>query len=150
MELLDYEEKYGILEYQVYVIIGFGTTYNIKYFKVIYSKINAFYEYNTIFNIKKYNFKSGDYRKVDIANGKCLLNCYNSDFGFVKFIGLNTIFDILYIRFCFYIDIINIYCDKKNYQPINISIYEKKCKVIKYKKTSKLNKLKYYTESVLW
>lgn len=109
-------------------------------YKVIYSKINAFYEYNTMFNIENYNFKSGDYRELYIDNGKCLLSGFDRDIRFIKLIGLNTIFDILYIRFC--TDIINIYCDKTNDQPINKYRYKNKCKVIKYKKNSEIKKLK--------
>ena len=136
MELSEYEENYNTVDYQVYIIIGFGRKNNIIYFKVIYSKINAFAEFNNIFNIEEYDFFSCDSRGFYIDNGKCLLNGFDNNIGLINLIGFNTIFDILYIKWD--VDVIEIYCDK----PKN--------KGIKLEKNSEINKLKYYIESVLW
>lgn len=96
MELSKYNENYGILEYQLYVIIVIDMKNNIIYFKVIDNKINAFDK----FNIKEYGFLSCYSIEFYIDYFKILLNSFDNNTGILNLIGFNSIFDILYIEFC--------------------------------------------------
>ena len=85
-ELTEYENIYGELNFNTFVIIIFGFRSNIKYCKYEKTKINAFNTYYKIFNNSNFKFSNCDDRGYDIQNGgKSILN----GFGLITMVGFN-------------------------------------------------------------
>ena len=98
-ELEEYEDTYGFLNYNTYVIIIFGFRSNIKYCKYENSKTSAFESYYKIFNNIHFKFSCCDDRGYDIRNdGKSILNGFDNDFGLITMVGFNNV-ELLYCIF---------------------------------------------------
>jgi hypothetical protein len=91
ISLTEYEDIYGQLDYDTYIIIVFGMRNNVKYCKFIKNKNEAFEHYNKIFSSKKYDFSSCDERGYNIMdNGKSILNGFDNNTGLITIIGFNN------------------------------------------------------------
>ena len=98
-ELIKYEDIYGELNFNTFVIIIFGFRSNIKYCKYEKTKINAFDTYFTIFKNSNFKFSNCDDRGYDIQNsGKSILNGFDNDFGLITMVGFNDA-ELLYFYF---------------------------------------------------
>jgi len=79
------------LDYDTYIIIVFGMRNNVKYYKFIKNKNEAFEHYNKLFSSKKYDFSSCDERGYKIMdNGKSILNGFDNNTGLITIIGFNN------------------------------------------------------------
>ena len=91
ISLTEYEDIYGQLDYDTYIIIVFGLRHNVKYCKFIKNKNEVFEHYNKIFSSKKYDFSSCDVRGYNIMdNGKSILNGFDNNTGLITMIGFNN------------------------------------------------------------
>lgn len=96
-KLEEYEDVYGELNFNVYIIIIFGMENNVKKYRFIDNKQNAFNYFNEIYDNKRYHFRGCDDRGYDIRDGgKSILNGFDNDYGLMTMVGFNDTNKVYY------------------------------------------------------